>query len=68
MDLPGVPNKAYDRGRNITFIVMADRQLTPKQLELVVRTFCANNKVKKNKTYQIVMTPGAFDRGPFSAD
>jgi hypothetical protein len=61
-----IPNRAVDGRRNITFVVLADRQLTPNELERAVRVFCSMKRVKKNSTYEFVMTPGAFDSGPLA--
>jgi len=61
MELPQVRNTAIDKARNITFNVLAYRNLTPNELRFAIRVFESSQKrkLKKNSAYTIVSTIGA---------
>ena len=61
MELPGIAHPARDAVRNVTYNVLAYRQLSQQELLRTVRVFCATHKVKKNRVYQIVTTIGLRD-------
>lgn len=64
MEMPKVSNVAKDEQRNITFNIMAYRQLSEAEVLRAVRYFRSTKegrKIKKNMTYTIISTVGARD-------